>query len=108
MNARTHTSSSAQDSTTLPQSAVASAIWLVGEWGSQQVKQPVFSKVVEGNLIVEIVRLLSLNFASFDSDAKLQCVHLSSKFRLSSNYSTVPVCISLCEYIIEVGKGEHL
>ena len=60
----------------VPDSAVASALWVVGEWLSKK-------KNGKRNMLFEVLRLLAKSFGGLNPQVKLQAVHLASKVLLT-------------------------
>lgn len=70
----------------VPDSAVASILWVIGEWltMSKSTLSPwSISEKSKSNILLELLRLLSKSFTGLDPQVKLQAVHLASKVLLA-------------------------
>ena len=78
----------------LPTDAMASALWLVGEWfcSSQQTNILKMDKKSKNQMNHEILRLLTRSFPEFESMVKLQAIHYASKMLLMEDSLLSPVC----------------
>ncbi|GMI11430.1 hypothetical protein TrLO_g5172 [Triparma laevis f. longispina] len=82
----------------LPNSAVASCLWVFGEWATHPSGD--FDTVTKNGdgYREEVLRLLAKNFPSFDSEVKLQAIHVASKFLLQGETNK-----ELPEYVLNMG-----
>lgn len=96
----------------VPDSAVASTVWIVGEWITMHEVATTpwaLDNAHKSKIRLEILRLLAKSFAELDSQTKLQAVHLASKilFMLKVDQSLSNEAIkemALCEFILSLGR----
>jgi AP-3 complex subunit beta len=91
--------------------AIASALWLVGEWISSLAVSPVTLHDIDGNarskMRVEIARLLDRAFPDLEPEEKEQGVHFASKLLISSAAGAAAASSvenSVCEHILSMGR----
>jgi vesicle coat complex subunit len=96
----------------VPDSAVASIVWVVGEWSTmnETLTGPwALEKPQKTMIRLEILRLLAKSFNEIDSQTKLQAVHLSSKILLllksdPSMSDQRNKEEAICEFILSMGR----
>ena len=101
----------------VPASAVASTLWVIGEWltMSKSMLSPWnIDEKSKSKIRLEVLRLLTKSFASLDPQIKLQAVHLSSKVLLmikadqTSAPDTIEKECSLSELILALARLDVL
>ena len=97
--------------TDLPARAVASAVWLLGEWMSSISNSTLSLRSVDsdkkGKIRLEVARLADRAFPELDNAEKQQVIHFSSKMLASSACGTTPLSsteIAICEHILAMGR----
>ena len=98
----------------LPPNDLASALWIIGEWGisglSSLVPPNLNLKCDPDDVRKEIIRLAARSFSTLDQCVRLQCIHLASKLyvaeaeRKSSSKLVSDQTKILCEYILGLGR----
>ena len=95
----------------LPPRAVASSLWIVGEWMSTLNASPVTPHSInvdeKSRMRLEIARLLDQVFPDLHPIEKEQGIHFSSKLRLTSALGAVPASATesaVCEHILAMGR----
>lgn len=97
----------------VPDSAVASALWIIGEWCTTMHESISGSWAVDKShktmLRLEMLRLLAKSFVDIDSQTKLQTVHFASKviLMLKADPSLSEHCDqeqAICEFILSIGR----
>jgi AP-3 complex subunit beta len=103
--------------TDIPPEALASALWIVGEWASRQngahnsdttlriqnMDEKTFRKIR-----AELCRAISKAFMALDQKEKLQAIHFASKVLVASRSSggSSSQELALCEHILSLGRLE--
>jgi AP-3 complex subunit beta len=95
----------------LPPRAVASALWMVGEWLSMPTVSPTILRNLDdarkANMRLELARILARTYPDLNPLEKEQGIHFASKLLLSSAAGVVPVSSpssALCELILSMGR----
>ena len=87
--------------------ALASALWIIGEWGISEVSssQPRDFELKCNSRVVrnEILRLIARSFPALHQSVRLQCVHLGSKLYVVEE-DTDSTAKTLCMYILGLGR----
>jgi len=104
-------------SVSVPNSAVASILWVIGEWLTMSVSVLASWKMDEKSkkkIRMEVLRLLVKSFTGLDPQIKLQAVHLASKVLLalksdvvSSSDTTKKEC-AISELILAMARVDVL
>ena len=91
--------------------ALASAMWLVGEWISKIDGSSIILRNVDGNtksqMRLEIVRLIDRAFLELDSLEREQGIHFASKVLIFNATGATPSSSSehaVCEHILSMGR----
>ena len=100
----------------VPDSALASILWIIGEWSTmpERIVMPwAVDKTHKSKLRLEVLRLLAKSFTEVDSQTKLQAVHLSSKIllMLKADHSLSDEANrerALCEFVLAMGRVDVL
>jgi AP-3 complex subunit beta len=95
----------------LPPQAVASALWLVGEWISNMVTSPITLRKVDDSakfkMRIALAHLLDQAFPDLDSLEKEQGIHFASKLLVSGESGATLSSSSetaICEHILAMGR----
>lgn len=96
----------------VPDSAVASILWIIGEWTTmnETLTGPWTVENTHKSMIrLETLRLLAKSFSEIDSQTKLQAIHLASKILLMlksdpSLSNQVDKEQAVCEFILSMGR----
>lgn len=95
----------------LPSAAVASALWLVGEWISSITNSTISLRSVDlqtkAKIRLEVVRLIDRAFPDLDVIEKEQGIHFASKMLASSACGTTAFSLTetaICEHILAMGR----
>ena len=95
----------------LPHRAVASALWMVGEWVSNISNAPMNVKSVDGGIKtqvrLEVIRLVDRAFPELAPMEKEQSDHLACKLLVSSATGAAPTNTNeaaICEHVMSMGR----
>jgi AP-3 complex subunit beta len=95
----------------LPQAAVSSALWIVGEWltNSPSLGVTVPKSQDSSKVSYELARLVARCFLVFSPEEKEQAVHFATKLWMSNalaQRTTQPSSsqVSMCEHILSMGR----
>lgn len=110
-NTTKHASDLDKLSLELPEHAVASAIWTVGEWltsSSSSSQMPTGDgSTAKAKVGTELVRLLDQQFPDMSMAEKCQAIHLASKLLLHNTGSpptTAATTTAICEHVLSMGR----
>ena len=94
----------------LPPAAVASALWIVGEWIASLSTTPTLIHKMHGKtklkMRLELIRLAAKSFPNLEPIEKLEAVHLASKLRISAaaGADSARSEAAVCENVLSMGR----
>lgn len=94
----------------LPSDALASALWIVGEWMSSLSASPLLRNKMDGasksKMRLELIRLVAKSFPNLSPCEKTEGVHFASKLLVSAatGASSADGEAAICENVLSMGR----